>query len=292
MPKAPVPEIFSMRTGALVSRDRAALLASADELAAENVAHTFVFQWQRDAEWRGKRLEWTSSSVCFARVPKPEVILIADSGRFGVWGNGDYQEGEIVASGDRRGRFRQIRIIKDIPFAVGTRGLAYRRDQTGWTRVGANVPHASFEAIAGFSHDKLYAVGWDGAIWLLERGNWAETASPTNVILTNVCCAEDDVVYCCGQRGTLLKGRSNAWEVIDHGATNQDFWDVHWFMGKLYVSTVSFLFELAGDRLELVPFGEDKPSSCYHLASADGVLWSIGAKDVMAFDGAAWSRIF
>ena len=33
------------------------------------------------------------------------------------------------------------------------------------------------------------------------------------------------------------------------------------------------------------------PKTCYRLSADDGVLWSIGAKDVLAFDGKTWTRI-
>jgi hypothetical protein len=51
------------------------------------------------------------------------------------------------------------------------------------------------------------------------------------------------------------------------------------------------VFRLDGDRLARVDFGEDKPSSYFALSSADGILWSIGPKDIMAFDGQLWTRI-
>ncbi|MNG31651.1 hypothetical protein D3C84_1174960 [compost metagenome] len=51
------------------------------------------------------------------------------------------------------------------------------------------------------------------------------------------------------------------------------------------------LFTLDQDKLLAVDFGEDSPNSCYHLSAADGVLWSIGGKDIMAFDGNNWTRI-
>ena len=38
-------------------------------------------------------------------------------------------------------------------------------------------------------------------------------------------------------------------------------------------------------------FGNDLPGSCYHLSTAKGVMWSIGAKDVLSFDGKTRTRV-
>ncbi|MCY1449154.1 hypothetical protein D9M71_658760 [compost metagenome] len=104
-------------------------------------------------------------------------------------------------------------------------------------------------------------------------------------------CAGNGVVYASGRKGLLLKGRDDSWEVIDHQSMIDDIWDLAWYHDKLYLSTMHGLFTLDQDKLLAVDFGEDSPNSCYHLSAADGVLWSIGGKDIMAFDGNSWTRI-
>ena len=37
--------------------------------------------------------------------------------------------------------------------------------------------------------------------------------------------------------------------------------------------------------------GEDQAKACHRLTTGDGVMWSIGAKDLMCFDSTAWTRI-
>ena len=81
------------------------------------------------------------------------------------------------------------------------------------------------------------------------------------------------------------------WETIDQEATDSDLWDLEWFAGKLYISTLHALYWLNGDQLELVDFGELIPNSCHSLSSADGLLWSIGENDILAFDGTSWARV-
>ncbi len=52
-----------------------------------------------------------------------------------------------------------------------------------------------------------------------------------------------------------------------------------------------FVYQLKKGGLELVLFDGDPPETCYHLSAAKGVMWSIGASDVMSFDGKEWTRI-
>jgi hypothetical protein len=51
------------------------------------------------------------------------------------------------------------------------------------------------------------------------------------------------------------------------------------------------VFVLVENEIVPVDFGEDRPQSAYHLTTCEEALWSIGAKDIMAFDGAVWRRI-
>ena len=71
----------------------------------------------------------------------------------------------------------------------------------------------------------------------------------------------------------------------------EDFWDVHWFQGKLYLATAFGLWTLEDGVLTPVDFGDDAPSSCNRLSSAEDTLWSVGADDVFCFDGTEWTRI-
>jgi hypothetical protein len=111
------------------------------------------------------------------------------------------------------------------------------------------------------------------------------------MVLVDVCCGGDGMVYACGREGLLLKGRNQSWQILDLGEMNQDIWSLAWFEGRLYLSTMYRLFKLEGNTLAAVDTGSEHPKTCYRLSAADGVLWSIGGKDVLAFDGKTWTRI-
>ena len=110
-------------------------------------------------------------------------------------------------------------------------------------------------------------------------------------MLVDICCAGDDKVYACGRMGLLLMGRGDHWQQIETEDFTEDIWSLCWFKDKLYVSTTNGVYTLGKKGLTEVDMGDDAPETCYRLSAEDGLLWSIGAKDVMAYDGKRWTRV-
>jgi hypothetical protein len=150
---------------------------------------------------------------------------------------------------------------------------------------------AGFEAIAGFSMSEIYCAGWYGEIWRSDGIQWEKLDSPTSAVITNIACGDDGFVYACGRRGLLIRGRNDSWEVIETGAEVEDFWGITWFQGKLYLSSMTGVSYLEDNQLYPVGFGDDTIATFYELAATTDALWSIGAKDLMSFDGETWTRI-
>lgn len=298
-------DVFSYVTGAVRNRNLACVANVADDRAKEKDDHTFFFQWDEGVWGRltESSVEWTTVDSVVCSHPVTQVIFLGLTGEIFCAGSGDVHE-EVIREGrqdspENRGMMRGIGAIDGKAYAVGMQRQVYRRDEVNlWTCVDESArPDASddnvysFEAISGFSTEEIYAVGRRGEIWRYDGSIWVRQDSPTNMILTKVCCAGDGNAYACGRVGTLIRGRGERWELIEHGATKRDFWSVAWFKNHLYLSTMQEVFRLDDDTLSKMDFGKDIPSSCFALSAADGVLWSIGAKDVMAFDGTEWSRI-
>jgi hypothetical protein len=128
-------------------------------------------------------------------------------------------------------------------------------------------------------------------LWHYDGNMWGKIELPTNINLSIVECVVDGTVYIAGHNGILIRGGGSAWEIIDHKETKDDIWDIEWFDGQLYVSTMHAVYRLIGDNLEAVDFGDDPPRSCYQLSAAKGVIWSNGEFDIMSFDGKKWTRV-
>jgi len=191
---------------------------------------------------------------------------------------------------------RGLGCIAGEAYACGMKRQVYRRvGEDQWVAMHAPAPDrpgdAGFEAIAGFGPDELYAVGWHGEIWMFDGAAWHNMDSPTNLILTGLCCASDGQVYICGQDGTILVGRQDQWRRLDLADMGSDLWDIHEFNATIYVASMTGLYTLQGEALRPVDFGAQAPRSCYRLTSAEGVLWSIGAANLACFDGTHWTLI-
>jgi hypothetical protein len=289
------PSKVGFRSGTLRSRDVAYILAEDEDLVEQDKSHTVVLTWH-NGNWFRHFLEWVAKSACVVRTPKSQLVAIEGAGRFLVFGQGEVSEGviTIIPTPDGKlGPFRKARAISGDAYAVGLGGLAMKRSVSGqWIAIDRNLPsEADLESIAGFSDTELYAVGWRGQIWRYDGHLWHLVASPANSILTEVVCAPDGLVYCVGQMGVILRGRDDSWEEVQQNNFQADLWGAEWFNGGLWVSTMTSVYSLVSGNLQSANFGEDHPETAYELSAADGQLWSIGRKDIMAHDGEKWRRI-
>jgi hypothetical protein len=295
-------DLFSYVTGDVCSPELAYLALVGDELAAKRVPHTYFVTWNA-GKWQGQPPKmWGVVSVCVCRHPLEQGLALGAGGEVLCVGSGDVHEEHVAApdsSPRERGPLRAVRDIGGRTYAVGMNRQVYRRDgRNAWTSLdqGARPPRedrtiVGFEAVDGFAADDLYAVGWDGAIWHYNGAVWTAVDSPTNLILSSVCCGGDGKVYASGHRGLLLVGHGSHWKPIEHEGTFDDIWGLAWFQDKLYLSTRNALYTLEGEQLANVDMGDDPPETCFHVKATQSQLWSIGAKDVMAFDGTRWVRI-
>lgn len=277
---------------------RSGYLLAYDPAEEPKYPHAFLYAWH-DGKLSHSWAKFNAHSICRISSPRQAVVIICSEGFYGVFSE-MVETGNILVSGQftpteyRYGSFRSVTAIDGQAYAVGLRGMVYRYDAANlWSRFDVGLPpDFNIEAIHGYTSTDIYAVGFQGAMWHYSGQRWERIDLPTNVNLTSVHCAQDGYVYAGGHRGMLLKGRDNQWEVLDQNKVKEDLWSINWFENVLYASSLSALYRLDGNQLQAVDFGGDTPRSFYHLSSAEHVLWSIGASDVMAYDGVQWARIF
>jgi hypothetical protein len=294
---------LSVFAGVVRYRDLAYLMLTRDRLVSEDVAHVKIYTIDR-GKLGGFNFDWigVSSSVC--GLPDERFIALGVGGQVHILGGGQTVSEKIIADGKNtptaRGPLREVRgIAGKHAYAVGTSRQVYKRlAPNRWKCLDTSMPGHQFisedyclESIDGFGEDDIYGVGWEGEIWHFDGSKWGLQDSGTNVALLRVKCAQDGSVYACGQEGVLLRGRDGMWERIEQDATDDHLRGLEWFNERLYVSTMSKVYELVKGNLEAVSFGRDPPMTCNLLSAADGIMWSIGGKDVMEFDGNKWQRI-
>lgn len=296
-------EGLSVSTGVVRMPDLAYALTTSDSLTEERVPHTRIHSFYR-GQLGDVDLQWTACSATVCKQPQERLIAISETGLVQSLGGGPPREEPRISSERSsprtRGPLREVRGVADgRAYAVGTARQAYRRDAPGtWVRIDESAQtkdmdptEVSFESIDGFSETDIYTVGWEGEIWRYDGQVWRRLDSPTNLALHKVRCGSDGRVYACGQTGTLLRGQGDDWELIAPDTTEEDMWGLEWFGGHLYVATLHFVYRLDGTSLTRVDFGDDPPTTCYHLSGVGEVMWSFGAKDIMACEGTTWTRV-
>jgi hypothetical protein len=287
-----------IRTGNVRRPDLGFLLAGDPIREDEEEPFVAIFKWKAGQLTRVDA-HFNANTSCIIEDPEYGVLRASSSGaysietRSGVSSSNIFNNSQPTPSVKRFGDVRSVRAVTGKAYAIGGTGWAFRLDQlSGWTLIDAGLPTTvNLESIDGVGPNELYAAGYRGAVWRYDGRSWFNCDTPTNVNLNVVRCAADGFVYAAGRGGFLMRGKGNDWQAIDQSATSDDIWDLAFFEGHLYVSTLAGLFRIENDNLTAVEFGGDVPRSCYHLSVAPGVMWSIGARDVMAFDGSEWTRI-
>lgn len=290
---------YRYRGGAVRLNDLCYVLCIDPGLQEDGLPHTSFYAYDCGLWGMYEIGRFNAHALCVVQTPKQQAIALGECGTVRVMGNNDDYDERISVPGVSLSTLRGINCIGGYAYVCGMDRQVFKRLAPGeWVALHGDMPEQpaddlvfGFEAIHGVSESDLYAVGWHGEIWQGDGERWQRCISPVHSILSDVHCAGDGWAYACGQHGVLLKGRAGLWTAIPHGLQDTDFWSLNWFQGQLYVASLQGIHVLEGDALALVDTGDVTPSSCYRLSSADGLLWSVGADDILAFDGVTWSRV-
>ena len=275
-----------IRTAAVRRHDLGFIYACDPAKEREEIPHAIIFKWKAGVFERGE-CEYDAHTICVIEVPESGLVDASGAGYYSINTRNVittvvlFENSHPPSKKRRIGGIRSISEIAGKAYAVGLRGMVYRLDRlNAWTRIDDGLPDTfDVQAIHGFGEADLYAVGRNGDLWQFDGKQWIKRQLPTNMNLTSVKCAGDGKVYVAGHRGILIEGRSDQWENIEHQATGDDIWDIEWFEGQTYLSTMKEVYQLNNGGLNPVDFGKDRPKSCYQLSTAPGVMWSNGEHD-------------
>lgn len=281
-------ETLSFGKGTLLSEDTLLLSMTVDDLPDKPHAILLLIDGGPIEE-----LDW--SCVGIATLPgKKDTGLVL--GQFGqvLLVQGESTTREKIDMPDHLGPLRNIKAIGDCLYAVGTHRQVYKRDHNGvWIHIAEELPlgqagkSETFESITGFGENELYACGWDGEIWQYKDQKWYHCNTPTEMILTDMCCGRDGQVYACGQAGTVICGRGKQWTAVDNGGLITDLFGICSFENEIYIVSRKAIFQIIDNKIQHItplPPGH----TYYNLFMANNKLWSVGPKDIISFDGTTW----
>jgi hypothetical protein len=287
--KTPEPGIFNLRAGALQSREDVLIVAGLARLDEERTSHSVILKWSGGLPWYGAALNWSSAACCAIVEPEPHFCILGIDGESGLLHDNAFVESRVG-----RTSLYAVAAVGSSTYAVGAGGQFLRsEDSRSWTHLAHSQKARTglLEAVAAYAQDEIYAVGADGAIDLFTSAI-ERIDSPTNLVIAGICRGPDDILYACGQKGLVLRGRKHQWAVVEHGVTNEDLWGICSFQGRVFLTSTRFLYELIGDKLETVSFGHDRPRTfCKLTAVGDDALLSVGQRDAFLFEGCEWTRL-
>jgi hypothetical protein len=273
-----------------------------DEFAAKRTPHCVLFQWDAGRFLKIGGVQWNVVAMDAIRIPRPGVIVLGEFGRTILVGPGGLLNEQIPLEGsadDRIVPLRTIRALGAKAYAAGMRRQVYVRESPGvWKPIHGSMLSPlntrtvkGFEAIDGFDDTEIYAGGWEGELWRYDGSTWRSIVSPTNLIISSICCAPDGKVYVCGQGGLFLRGRDDSWEIVDTEDQREDLWSVVWFKGRVFASGFRQILELTDTGWIVVDAALALTDSFYALSTNGEILWSTGSKAILCFDGQLWTRI-
>ncbi|WP_437934346.1 hypothetical protein [Sorangium sp. So ce341] len=288
-------------TGQPSGPDSGWIVMAMDDVAAKGIGHSGLFGWRRPALTPVKMTMFRTAFAAWLPHSK-EAVFVGDDGRCAVVGPDGRMADERVTAGPRApqntGPLRGGTRIGDQLVVVGMQRQVYRRERDGvWVDLMRGLPDdvpgevAGFEAVAAVQPSELYAAGWDGELFCFDGQAWRQLDSPTRRIITGLGVDDDGTVWGCGRNGLVLRGRGSDWQLVPEAACPDDLFSIVPFKGRVFAASLRRLYCIEAGRVELLDLDALGADSFGVLSAFGDTLWSIGAKDVLSFDGQRWSRV-
>lgn len=292
------PDIDNLIIRGAVVRDKNVgfILACDPEEIDNDEQHTYLFTYHK-GKFSSGRVNFNAQDCCIVNSPEFAVVSISAQGHYSAEARSGFTADNVFkrtkSEKQKFGDFRSVTTISGTSYIVGYQGMVFKmKSFLEWELVGGGLnEEIDLEDIDGYGHADLYVVGFNGGLYVFDGKKWNQLELPTNVTLGCVKCALDDRVFIGGDKGVLMVGYGNRWQIFDQDIITDDIWDIEEFNGIIYVSTLSGVYTIKENELHKIDTGELSSATTYKLTVCDEVLWSVGAKDIFSFDGSAWSRI-
>ncbi|MDQ3059975.1 MAG: hypothetical protein M3R45_10700 [Pseudomonadota bacterium] len=272
-----------------------------DSLAEERVQHAIPL-WHHHHAWSSVSQEpvvpWLAAGIAEMTRPEREMVMVGWGGQvLSMKNQACAREGILRSDQQPVSVIRSVAAVGGAVYTAGMRRQVHKKtDGSAWQEVDQGLVSEGghfdigLNAIDGFDQSELYAVGLGGEIWQGHDNHWQPIASPTNVHLHALCCGADGFVYAGGRAGVLLRGRRQAWEILDIGAT-ETIWAVKWFEARLYLVIGPALY--SWDSHDLLPVRHEQmhaPDFLGLSCSADS-LWAFGRKMIFQYQANTWRSL-
>ena len=300
-------------SGCAIDSDVVYLATQLEDVDSSEYTHTrmsaYVGRLESGRQWFYHDVNANVVSVCEKRQTDTELrqlVALSKEGEVELWTSKDGSSSieKIPDAGVRLGTLGYMRSVREIGgtlFACGFNSQVYAREAGVWKSLvsaplkfhhAASNEYVVFNAIDGFSKEDVYVAGSNGTLFHWDGGAWRRVPLTTDENLECVRCYGTDEVWVGGANGTLLHGNiALGFRDVSDVADNDTFWSLAKFKDKIYLGTTKGLFAYDGRKIDRIVTGLTPEVETYTVDSTDGALWSIGAKDLVRFDGHVWTRI-
>ena len=277
---------------------------------------TQLMSWKPGHNWAmGSRVQWQTVDLTYEPSTSTYTVLGRD-GEISTFTSGTTNDDQIAAPGLVVGPMQGIRTVGGDVLAYGLQRQVFRRTASGWTpltdgflnpdpgpdasasdRAAAIMKNSGgIKGMGGDSLADLYGVGSRGEIWRFDGNLWTSVASPTNVTLNDITLASDGTMYACGDRGVLLKGQQDRWQLVEYeGRNNRNLLSMVSFQQRLYFADgqrLCCLLEGEMVPVEVTLEGKKGEVSAHRVVTDGESLVSIAGKEIyLTRDGESWEPI-
>jgi hypothetical protein len=309
-------------TGALVVTNDFVAITAADDQREAYTPFTRIFQWvdEPPPKWWSHDVAWWAIATAYFGPEHEEfddIVVMSQEGHVQYIGDHAPLNEKIPGSGvfsegaQRWGYLSGLRQIGDHLYACGGAGQVYKRlGPNNWVHMDEGLlqdpkveKRLLLSDINGTSESDIYVsasypgtAGLEGRAFHFDGQQWRGFEMPEMGYLIAIFIEAPDRIWMCGQNGALVYGNAAA-GFIDVSAVddNQLFYSLTKFQNRIVLGSNMGLFQFDGQFITPLMTGlkpePEREGDIHTVQTFDGMLWCIGSKDIVRYDGSKWERI-